>query len=231
MSALHLLPPGQKSGYQNIWTDESRSREIGLEISNVATATIQVIGTVQVDECTHCQQNDDPFALCVKAAESSACGNCHWKEKMKDCPFYDASAPTLPPPHSGCCCQLAPSTAVRADVEETQKENRDKVRQELKGIYQERTALKRKMNQLRLIIREARLASATFAEMNSQNCDTLSVQKGVHLTDDYNVFLRDEFVRAQRALIDQIMTDFEKIMTRDLHLLDRMALLKSTRSR
>ncbi|KAJ5792057.1 uncharacterized protein N7503_008035 [Penicillium pulvis] len=228
--ASRLLSPRQelnlRSGCQNMWTGESLSREIGLEISNVEAATIQVVRTVQVDECTHYQQNDGPFALCVKAPGSSACGNCHWKEKMKDCSFYDASAP-----RSVRCCQPDSSTTPRADLEKMREENHDNIRQELKGISQERTVLKGKMKQLQLIIREARLASAKFAEMDSQNCDTLSVQQGVHLTDEYNIFLRNEFVRAQRALIDQIMTDFEKIMTRDLCLLDRMALLLKSWSR
>lgn len=224
LSGLHLQPARQeltlRSGYQNMWSAENLSREVGLEISNVEAATVQVVGTVQVDERTQCQQNNGPFALCVKAPGSSACGNCPWKEKMKDCSFYDASAP-----RSGRRHQSDSPTVPRADLEKIREENKDNIRQELKGISQERTVLEGKMNQLRLIIREARLASAKFAELNSQNCDSLSFRQGVHLTDDYNIFLRDEFVRAQRALIDQIMTDFENIMTRDLALLDRMALL------
>ncbi|KAJ5539050.1 hypothetical protein N7513_007382 [Penicillium frequentans] len=230
MSALRLLPPRQeltlRSDYQNMWTGENISREIGLEISNVEAATIHVVGTGQVDECTHCQQNDGPFALCVTAPGSSACGSCHWKEKTEDFSSYDASAP-----RSGRCCQPGSPATPRADLEKMRERNHDNVRQELKGIFQERTVLKGKMNQLRLIIREARLASAKFAEMDSQNCDTPSVQQGVHLTNEYNIFLRNEFVRAQRALIDQIMTDFEKMLTRDLCLLDRMALLLNSRSR
>lgn len=236
MCALRLLPPRQelalRSGYQNMWTGGNLSQEIGLEISNVEAATIQVVGTVQIDECTHCQQKDGPFALCVKAPGSSACGNCHWKEKMKGCSFYDASTPGPSLPRPGRRRQPASPTAPMADREKLRKEKHDKIRQELKGISQERTVLKGKMNELRLIIREARLASAKVAEMDPRNCDILSVQQRVHLTDEYNLFLRDEFVRSQRALIDQIMTEFEEIMTRDLGLLDRMALLlKSTWSR
>lgn len=224
LSGLRLQPPRQeltlRSGYQNMWSAENLSREVGLGISNVEAAIVQVVGTVQVDECTQCQQNDGPFPLCVKAPGSSACGNCHWKEKMNDCSFYDASAS-----HSGRRHQPDSPTVPRADLEKIRKENHDNIRQELKGISQERTVLKGKMNQLQLIIREARLASAKFAELDSQNCNTPSVRQGVHLTNEYNISLRDEFVRAQRALIDQIMTDFEKILTRDLCLLDRMALL------
>ncbi|KAJ5645661.1 hypothetical protein N7507_011672 [Penicillium longicatenatum] len=239
MCALHLLPPKQelalRPGRQTMWTGENLSREISLEIARVEAATIQVVGAVQQTDFTHCQQKDGPFALCVEAPGSSACGNCRWKGNMNGCLFYDVSVlgPPRPilPSRSGRRSRPAPSTESQADPDKQKKkkEEIDSVRQEKEAIRHERSVLKAKMKNLRQIIRDARIGSEQVADYNPQNHQTLSPEHSVHLWSEYNLVLRDGFVRSRRALIDEIMTTFEDLMTRDLALLDRLRrLFKST---
>lgn len=74
------------------YTGKRLDERIGSKAANVESILIQIVGEVSQQECTNCQQNDGPWAKCVRYHDIdrvvTACGNCQWNGRAVRCDFF-----------------------------------------------------------------------------------------------------------------------------------------------
>ncbi|KAJ5376419.1 hypothetical protein N7509_013305 [Penicillium cosmopolitanum] len=84
------------------WAGNLIHQHIDASISNVESAVLQIVGPPPVKPCRCCRNRHGPWARCIVSPEGcgniiSACANCHWYDKDKNCNFYKAPAPAPAP--------------------------------------------------------------------------------------------------------------------------------------
>jgi hypothetical protein len=87
MTALAALPPAR-----NPTTRPGRNTCLNRD-ANIEANLAQIMGQVNVPECTHCARRNGVFALCVSALGhlSGSCANCHYNNEGVRCSLCEYS--------------------------------------------------------------------------------------------------------------------------------------------
>lgn len=101
--AAAVREPLQRSTTQ--YTGKRLDERVGSKAANVESILIQIVGEVSQQECSHCLQDNGPWAKCIRFLDIdhtvTACGNCQWNGRETRCEFYQPPRVTDTPPPRG----------------------------------------------------------------------------------------------------------------------------------